>query len=102
MSLNLRSRNKKKAKKELKKAKKQQKKVAKQRFASEVVAHLDAEEVQTAQPGTMLLKTWKVKNTGTVAWSEETKSEASDDEKIAAEVEEVYEEPVVEEEPEPE
>jgi len=62
------------AKKELKEAKKQQKKVwlAKQRFASKVVAHLDAEEVQIAEPGTMLLKTWKVENTGTVAWSEET------------------------------
>jgi hypothetical protein len=62
----------KKARKELKKAKKQQKKVAKQRFASEIVSHIDTEETQTAEPGTMLLKTWKVKNVGTAAWSEET------------------------------
>jgi len=58
----------KKAKQELKKAKK----VAKKRFASEVVAHLDAEEEQIAEPGTMLLKTWKVKNVGKATWSEET------------------------------
>jgi len=56
----------------LKKAKKEKKEKKTQRFASEVVAHLDAEEVQKALPGTMLLKTWKVKNTGTATWSEET------------------------------
>merc|ERR1712154_122566 len=47
-------------------------KVAKKRFASEVVAHLDTEEEQIAEPGTMLLKTWKVKNVGKATWSEET------------------------------
>jgi len=56
-------------KKELKKAKKEK---AKKRFASEVVAHLDLEECSIQVAGTYVLKTWKVKNTGTVAWSEET------------------------------
>merc|ERR1740123_2373852 len=59
-------------KKELKKVNKEAKKVAKARFASEVVAHLDLEEESTQAPGTYLLKTWKVKNTGTVTWSEDT------------------------------
>jgi len=58
--------------KELKKMKKQAKKVAKTRYASEVVAHLDLEETSTQVSGTFVLKTWKVKNTGTVAWSEDT------------------------------
>jgi len=62
----------KKAKKELKKAKKDAKKATKKRFASEIVAHLDTDEEQVAVAGNMLLKTWKVKNTGTVAWPEET------------------------------
>lgn len=59
-------------KKELKKAKKEAKKDAKKRFASEVVAHLDLDECSTQAAGTYVLKTWKVKNTGTVAWSEDT------------------------------
>lgn len=58
--------------KELKKVKKEAKKVAKTRYASKVVAHLDLEETSTQVPGTFVLKTWKVKNTGTVAWSEDT------------------------------
>jgi len=58
--------------KELKKMKKEAKKVAKTRYASEVVAHLDLEETSTQVSGTFVLKTWKVKNTGTVAWSEDT------------------------------
>jgi len=58
--------------KELKKVKKEVKKVAKTRFASEVVAHLDLEETSNQVAGTFVLKTWKVKNTGTVAWSEDT------------------------------
>merc|ERR1711870_226275 len=58
--------------KELKKVKKEAKKVAKLRFASEVVAHLDLEEHSTQVAGSYVLKTWKVKNTGSVAWSEET------------------------------
>merc|ERR1719499_1679946 len=59
-------------KKELKQAKKEAKKASKARFASEVVAHLDLEECSTQVAGTYVLKTWKVKNTGTVAWSEDT------------------------------
>jgi len=59
-------------KKELKKAKKEAKKTVKVRFASEVVAHLDIEECSNQDAGTYVLKTWKVKNTGTVAWSEDT------------------------------
>jgi len=47
-------------------------KESKKRFASEVVAHLDTEEEQEVAPGAMLAKTWKVKNIGAVAWSEET------------------------------
>merc|ERR1712173_214366 len=63
---------KKQKKKELKHAKKEAKKVAKNRFASEVISHLDLDEVSTQQPGSYALKTWKVKNTGTVSWSEDT------------------------------
>merc|ERR1712027_28577 len=62
-------------KKELKKAKKEakkEKKASKARFASEVAAHLDLEECSTQVAGTYVLKTWKVKNTGTVAWGEDT------------------------------
>merc|ERR1712048_1264294 len=59
-------------KKELKQAKKEAKKAAKLRFASEVVAHLDLEECSNQVAGTYVLKTWKVKNIGTVAWSEDT------------------------------
>jgi len=63
----------KKMKKELKKVvNKGAKKAAKTRFSSEVVAHLDLEESSTQAAGTYLLKTWKVKNTGTVSWSAET------------------------------
>jgi len=58
----------KKVKKEAKKDKKEMKK----RFASEVVAHLDLEEKSTQVAGTYVLKTWKVKNTGTVSWGEDT------------------------------
>jgi len=62
--------------KELKKVKKEAKKEAKKeqkkRFASEVVAHLDLEENSTQVAGTYVLKTWKVKNTGFVAWGEDT------------------------------
>merc|ERR1711936_866633 len=58
--------------KELKKVKKEAKKVAKLRFASEVVAHLDLEEHSTQVAGSYVLKTWKVKNTGSAAWGEET------------------------------
>merc|ERR1719499_480717 len=64
----------KKFEKELKKVNKEVKKERKEkkRFASEVVAHLDLEETSVQRPGTFLLKTWKVKNTGTVAWGEDT------------------------------
>jgi len=37
-----------------------------------VVGHLDLDECSTQVAGTYVLKTWKVKNTGTVAWSEDT------------------------------
>merc|ERR1719384_374074 len=71
--LKMKKKEQKRAKKELKKAKKMVKKQNKQRrFASEVVAHLDTEEEVTVAPGVMMLKTWKVKNTGTADWSEET------------------------------
>merc|ERR1712217_495026 len=62
----------KKVKKEVKKEKKQAKKEKKRRFGSEVVDHLDLDENSTQVAGTYVLKTWKVKNTGTSAWSEET------------------------------
>jgi len=59
-------------KKELKQAKKEAKKSSPKRFASEVVGHLDLEETSTQVAGTYVLKTWKVKNTGTATWSEDT------------------------------
>merc|ERR1712109_301763 len=62
----------KKIEKELKKVKKEVKKEKKRRFGSEVVDHLDLDENSTQVAGTYVLKTWKVKNTGTSAWSEET------------------------------
>lgn len=52
--------------------KKEAKKVAKLRFASEVVAHLDLEEHSTQVAGSYVLKTWKVENTGSIAWSKDT------------------------------
>merc|ERR1719412_1915766 len=70
--LKQKKKEKKQLKKELKKVNKEAKKIAKTRFASEVVAHLDLEEESTQVPGTYLLKTWKVKNTGTVTWSPDT------------------------------
>merc|ERR1712048_42778 len=66
--LKMKKKEQKQVKKELKKAHKRNK----QRFASEVVAHLDTPEKHTALPGTSCLKTWKVKNVGTAVWSEET------------------------------
>jgi hypothetical protein len=62
----------KKVHKEVKKEKKEARKEQKKRFASEVVTHLDIEENSTQVGGTYVLKTWKVKNTGTVAWGEDT------------------------------
>jgi len=63
--------------KEMKKAKKQEKKVKKQEkkkkaLDGEVTGHLDVEEKSVQQPGATVLKTWKVKNTGKVAWCEDT------------------------------
>lgn len=63
--------------KEMKKAKKQEKKVKKQEkkkkaLDGEVTGHLDVEEKSVQQPGSTVLKTWKVKNTGKVAWCEDT------------------------------
>lgn len=57
--------------KELKKAKKQQKKQRKA-LDGEVTGHLDLEEKSVQKPGSSALKTWKVKNTGSMAWPEDT------------------------------
>jgi len=57
--------------KELKKAKKQQKKQRKA-LDGEVTGHLDLQEKSVQKPGTSALKTWKVKNTGSKAWPEDT------------------------------
>lgn len=54
-------------KKEMKKAKKSLKK-----FDAEVVGHLDTDEKSVQKPGSSVVKTWKVKNTGTEAWGENT------------------------------
>lgn len=59
--------------KELKQVKKSVKKEkSKKKFAAEVVGHLDLEAESTQAPGTYVLKTWKVKNTGSFSWSEDT------------------------------
>lgn len=57
--------------KEMKHAKKAQKKSAKA-LDGEVTGHLDLEEKSVQKAGATVLKTWKVKNTGTVSWSEDT------------------------------
>jgi len=65
----------KKLKKMDKKAKKQAKKEAKKmrkQLDCEVTGHLDMDETSEQIAGAMVLKTWKVKNTGTVAWPEDT------------------------------
>merc|ERR1712073_254137 len=49
---------------------KQEKK--KKALDGEVTGHLDVEEKSVQQPGATVLKTWKVKNTGKVAWCEDT------------------------------
>jgi len=54
--------------KEMKKAKKQLRK----KLDGEVTGHLDADEKSVQQPGATVLKTWKVKNTGSATWSEDT------------------------------
>merc|ERR1712062_849588 len=56
--------------KEMKKAQKQEKK--KKKLDGEVTGHLDVDEKSVQQPGTNVLKTWKVKNTGTEVWCEDT------------------------------
>jgi len=60
----------KKCRKEMKKAKKAQKKA--KALDGEVTGHLDTEEKSEQKPGATVLKTWKVKNTGTSSWSEDT------------------------------
>merc|ERR1719361_953653 len=40
--------------------------------AAKVVGHLDMDEVSEQVAGSCCLKTWKVKNTGTTVWPEET------------------------------
>jgi len=57
--------------KELKKAKKQQKK-QRRALDAEVTGHLDLDEKSVQKPGNSALKTWKVKNTGSMAWPEDT------------------------------
>lgn len=60
----------KKAKKQKKAAKKQMKK--NKGLAVEVVGHLDLDHYAICAPGTTVLKTWKIKNVGDVAFTEET------------------------------
>lgn len=54
-----------------KQAKKEAKKMRKQ-LDCEVTGHLDMEETSQQVAGAIVLKTWKVKNTGSVAWPENT------------------------------
>merc|ERR1719333_2039449 len=58
-------------KKAAKQSRKEAKKVRKQ-LDSLVTGHLDMEEMSQQIAGAMVLKTWKVKNTGAVAWPEDT------------------------------
>merc|ERR550534_3673654 len=44
----------------------------KKKLDGEVTGHLDVDEKSVQQSGTNVLKTWKVKNTGKVAWCEDT------------------------------
>jgi hypothetical protein len=53
--------------KEMKKAKQTRKKLD-----GEVTGHLDADEKSVQKPGATVLKTWKVQNTGSTHWSEDT------------------------------
>lgn len=64
----------KKLKKQERKAKKQKKEAKKMRkqLDCEVTGHLDMEETSQQVAGAIVLKTWKVKNTGSVAWPEDT------------------------------
>jgi len=61
--------------KEMKKAEKETKKAMKEthkKLDGEVTGHLDADEKSVQKPGATVLKTWKVKNTGSAHWSEDT------------------------------
>merc|ERR1719219_2475811 len=61
--------------KEMKKAEKETKKATKEihkKLDGEVTGHLDADEKSVQKPGATVLKTWKVKNTGSAHWSEDT------------------------------
>jgi len=53
------------ARKELKKMRKSLKK---NKHTAKVVDHLDTPEISIQQPGTIVLKTWKVQNTGAQVW----------------------------------
>lgn len=56
-------------KKEMKKLKKECKKsLRKEKYAAQVVSHLDSDETSTQKPGTCVLHQWKVKNVGTKTW----------------------------------
>jgi len=57
--------------KEMKTGKKQKKKQCK-KLDGEVTGHLDTEEKSVQIAGATVLKTWKVKNTGSTTWSEDT------------------------------
>jgi len=60
----------KKLKHEMKKLKKEAKaSLKKDKYDSEVVSHLETEETSTQKAGTCVLHQWKVKNTGTEAWT---------------------------------
>lgn len=67
----------KKCRKELKLIKKQAKAEKKDKpvFKADVVDHLDVEEKSIQAGGNVVLKTWKVKNTGNATWDDKTSIE---------------------------
>merc|ERR1711879_1022860 len=44
------------------------KSLRKEKYAAQVVSHLDSDETSTQKPGTWVLHQWKVKNVGTKTW----------------------------------
>jgi outer membrane biosynthesis protein TonB len=64
-------REQKKKQKELKQVKKSVQQ-SKKKYAADVVGHLDLEAESTQAAGTYVLKTWKVKNVGSLPWGEDT------------------------------
>jgi len=67
----------KRCRKELKMMKKQAKAEKKDKpvFRADVIDHLDVEEKSIQAGGNVVLKTWKVKNTGNVTWDDQTSIE---------------------------